>query len=85
MTTAGRYVSRRWCSACAWEGVGRSGPELQPGRPISHESGFRFGEDVLGPNLGFEWGGQPEEPLPRPRGLPNHPSGFRFAAAPPSE
>lgn len=72
-----RFVSHRWCAECAWEGLGRAGPEWTPGEPVAHDSGFRFGQDVMGPNDGFRWGERAEPP-----GKPSHPSGFRFSTRP---
>jgi hypothetical protein len=68
----------RWCSFCQWEGVGRKGPELVPGRRISHDSGFHWGADLLGEDMGFEWA-QTEEAPPEFE-PPHHPSGFKFSA-----
>jgi len=88
-----RFVSHRWCAACAWEGLGRAGPDWTPGEPVAHDSGFRFGDDITGPNAGFQWGGGPEasRPAPRPSQTPSqtgpvgradHPTGFRWAQGP---
>ena len=47
-----RYVMRRWCPNCAWEGTGRRAPYYVPGaRRVAHRSGFR-------------WGSQGQEPIP---------------------
>jgi len=76
-----RWVSMRWCVFCAWEGVGRKGPDLVPGRQISHDSGFHWGADQTGPNQGFAWKSHAEpEPMKEP---PHHVSGFRFSEIPP--
>ena len=75
---ASRWLIWRWCPACSWEGPGRTGPERSPGRPAAHESGFRWGADRVGRNLGFEWRAPDldvEDTLPR---LPAHPSGFHW-------
>ena len=72
-----RWLTLRWCADCEWQGVGRTGPEYVPGRQIAHDSGFHWGADETGENMGFDWK-QTEElpPLPTP---PSHPSGFRFS------
>lgn len=73
----------RWCPACSWQGVGREGPELTPGRPVSHDSGFRWGEERFPRDFGFRFAGEPDEgtqgPGAAPVEPPAHPSGFRFA------
>ncbi len=76
-----RWLGLRWCPDCNWQAVGRKGPDWIPGKQVAHDSGFHWGDDVAGENLGFRWA-QPQqvEPSPEP---PSHPSGFRFAAAPP--
>lgn len=73
----------RWCAACSWQGMGREGPELTPGRPVAHDSGFRWGSDRFPPDFGFRFaeslpgGAHAGEETPSP--APDHPSGFRFA------
>lgn len=75
----------RWCPACAWEGVGREGAEMIPGRPVAHGSGFRWGMVRFQEDFGFRFadGGDtpPDGPPAEP---PAHPSGFRFAGGPES-
>ena len=77
-----RWVRRRWCSACGWEGWGRNGPVLWRRRgPVSHGSGFRWGPDRLEMDFGFRWAAHPA-PEAEPFTLvaaPAHPSGFRWA------
>ncbi len=52
-----RLVRRRWCTACLWTGYGRNGPVLWARKgPVAHDSGFRWGEDLLPPDMGFRWG-----------------------------
>jgi hypothetical protein len=47
-----RYVTRRWCPNCAWEGTGRKAPYYLPGTARrAHRSGFR-------------WASPGEEPTP---------------------
>jgi len=76
-----RWVRRRWCSACAWTGWGRNGPMLSRERgPVADGSGFRWGEERLGADLGFVWG---EEE--RARRAANHPSGFRWRGNGPAQ
>ncbi|MFQ5538718.1 MAG: hypothetical protein ACE5GJ_14880 [Gemmatimonadota bacterium] len=74
-----RFVLRRWCQACGWEGVGRAGPRWVPGRPVAHDSGFHWGEERLPEDFGFRWMEPPPLPPP-PKEPPHHPSGFRFAS-----
>ena len=80
--TVGRWVSRRWCSAYEWTGWGRKGPVRWRRRgPVADGSGFRWGEDRLQPDMGFQWqhrerstsADRPASPKPL------HPSGFHFA------
>ena len=70
----------RWCAFCSWEGIGRRGPEIVPGRKVAHDSGFHWGAEETEPDGGFQWAAAPE-PVPTPE-PPHHPSGFRFGAAP---
>ena len=78
-----RWISRRWCPDCEWEGVGRKGPEFIPGRPLAHDSGFHWGADVMGENAGFHWAQlEPPAPLDPSADPPAHRSGFRFGGAP---
>ena len=72
-----RWVLRRWCGACSWSGWGRNGPVHWRERgPVADGSGFRWGEDRVGADLGFRWG-EPD----RQEALPgSHPSGFRWRA-----
>ncbi len=73
-----RWLSRRWCPDCEWEGLGRKGPEFVVGRKVAHDSGFHWGADRLGANSGFNWSKREQpEPMAAP---PDHRSGFRFAA-----
>lgn len=72
----------RWCPACSWEGVGREGPEVTPGRPTAHSSGFRWGRHRLPQDFGFRFRpGITPGPSAPPPGPPAHPSGFRFGDA----
>jgi hypothetical protein len=74
-----RWMRRRWCAACGWKGWGRNGPVYWRSRgPVSHTSGFRWGQERLEPDFGFRWAGPPEGP-PAPPLDPAHPSGFRWA------
>lgn len=69
----------RWCPSCAWQGLGREGAELTPGRPVAHDSGFRWGSDRFPQDFGFRFAGDPQaSPPPVPAPPPAHPSGFRF-------
>jgi hypothetical protein len=77
----GRWVSRRWCAACQWAGWGRKGPVLWRRKgPVADGSGFRWGEDRLQPDFGFQWKGD-ERRSGQERRTPKsqHPSGFHFA------
>jgi hypothetical protein len=72
-----RWLRRRWCAACGWEGWGRNGPVLWRHRgPISHESGFRWGPHRLASDFGFRWAAQPVTTTQSD--APAHPSGFRW-------
>lgn len=73
-----RWLVIRWCPDCHWEKLGRNGPEWVPGRQVAHDSGFHWGDDVMGENMGFEWR-RPEAPETVAGEPPHHPSGFRFA------
>ena len=80
--TVGRWVSRRWCSACEWTGWGRKGPVLWRRRgPVADGSGFRWGEDRLQPDMGFQWKNLERRATADRRQSPKplHPSGFHFA------
>lgn len=69
-------LERRWCSACGWKGVGRSGPEFDPSLgPASHGSGFRWSTRPSANAPRFHWGAR-DEPAP---------PGFRFGDEGPSE
>lgn len=70
----------RWCPACSWEGVGREGPPVIPGRPASHVSGFRWGRVRLAQDFGFRFAPPPVTQAEAAGEPPAHPSGFRFAA-----
>ena len=75
-----RWLSRRWCPDCEWEGLGRKGPEFVVGQKVAHDSGFHWGADLVGANSGFNWAKQEQlEPMAAP---PDDRSGFRFAALP---
>ncbi len=81
----------RWCSVCGWEGIGRDGAELVPGRPIAHRSGFVWGEDRFPPYFGFHFAqahhhvARQREPSgfigAREGGHPLRPDGFRWKDA----
>lgn len=78
-----RWISRRWCPDCEWEGIGRKGPEFIPGHPLAHDSGFHWGADIVGENAGFHWAQlEPPAPLDQSADSPAHRSGFRFGGAP---
>lgn len=70
----------RWCPACAWQGWGRHGPELKPGHPVSHDSGFNWGDDRMEEDFGFRFNAPSAEAAPVEP--PHHASGFRFSAPP---
>lgn len=78
----------RWCPSCSWQGMGREGPELTPGRPVSHDSGFRWGDDRFPQDFGFRFAPGVEDagagPGTAPDEPPAHPSGFRFAHGEPA-
>ncbi len=69
----GRSFVTRWCPNCSWEGIGRVGAEWVPGRPVSHSSGFHWGEERLPEDFGFCFA-QREATQARA-----HPSGFNWA------
>ena len=69
-------VSWRWCAACGWQGFGRQGPDWVPGRLISHDSGFHWGEERLPQDFGFKWRDAPRRRAEEDEAV--HPSGFRF-------
>lgn len=50
-----RWLTLRWCADCEWQGVGRTGPEYVPGRQVAHDSGFHWGADETGEDMGFDW------------------------------
>ena len=69
-----RFVHKRWCPGCSWEGLGRNGPEWVQGRRVAHRSGFHWGRARFRSDFGFQFRRQPaSSTLP-----PHHPSGFRF-------
>jgi len=70
-------LALRWCPDCAWQGVGRKGPEYVPGRPAAHDSGFHWSRADAGEDKGFVWRRDTPPPSAAPR--TQHPSGFRFA------
>jgi hypothetical protein len=73
-----KWVRRRWCAACGWEGWGRNGPMLSPGRLISHQSGFRWGPERLEADFGFRFRASLDAVVD-PAATRAHPSGFRWA------
>lgn len=76
-----RWLTRRWCAACQWVGWGRTGPVLWRRRgPVADGSGFRWGEDRLQPDFGFQWKNR-RSGQDRRHTRADHPSGFRFAGA----
>ena len=80
---AERWVRRRWCTACGWQGWGRNGPVLWPERgPVSHRSGFRWGPERLPVDFGFRF--RPPLETGTITGPPAHPSGFRWAVREPA-
>ena len=62
--------------------MGRQGAEAIPGKPMAHDSGFRWGTDRLPEDFGFRFAPSAEEGAVAPADPPAHPSGFRFAATP---
>ena len=77
-----RWVGRRWCTTCNWQGLGRIGADLVPGRRIAHDSGFHWSGVDIGPDVGFQWKASREPEAEREP--PDHPSGFRYAEELPS-
>ena len=75
-----RWMRRRWCAACGWTGWGRNGPVHWAKKgPVSHTSGFRWGQNRLERDFGFHWGGAPTTAERRRAPRPAHPSGFHWA------
>ena len=75
---AARWLVRRWCAGCRWEGWGRNGPlHWERQGPLSHRSG-RWGPDRLEADFGFRWG---HGAVLEPADAAAHPSGFRWRRA----
>ena len=71
---ASRWLDWRWCARCAWEGVGRRGPDVRlQDPPVDHESGFRWRRLGSEHVPIFHWRDDSEDPSA-------HPTGFRWAA-----
>jgi len=89
-----RWIQKRWCSRCGWEGIGRNGPDVAPYEsPVDHDSGFRWRRRQNRAVPVFWWGDRSREDAAagraHPSGFhwgdaeelmedPDHPSGFRF-------
>jgi len=89
-----RWIQRRWCSRCGWEGAGRRGPDVAPfENPVDHESGFRWRRRRNRAVPVFWWGDDSTDEIARedvepPSGThraeeedrsdPDHRSGFHF-------
>jgi hypothetical protein len=72
---ASRWLHRRWCPRCGWEGVNRNGPDVAPFElPVEHDSGFRWRRPDGSEVPVFTW--RPEGSTART----DRPSGFRWVA-----
>jgi len=88
-----RWLQKRWCSRCGWEGIGRNGPDVAAfENPVDHDSGFRWSRRQSRRVPVFWWGDPTSSEMSQDAvhrsGFhwgdedepvePDHPSGFTF-------